>query len=365
MEDLPQLVEAIYEAAFIPEQWPRVLEAMCDASHSASGSLLVFNGITAPEWKTTDRTKDVLQRFAKTDAWMRSERDPQRLIEASRDDKHFHCLNDLMTPEQLARDTVRQLLEEAGVAWQIGTVVPMPTDEQVVFTFERNIAEGRHDDASVGRLTALRPHLARAGTIATRLGIERARGAVDAMDALGIPAALLDRRGIIQGSNSLMTPALVGTRGGGRIVLGHAPGDDLLAAILAGKTHVRSIALPATGESPGRVAHVVPLFGRARDIFSGSLSLLIMHVARSASAQPDLTLLRALFDLSPAEARLTAVLATGRDLAQCALDCHIRYSTARSYLEQIFAKTGVHRQAELVALIAGGIGSLSPGDLHK
>jgi DNA-binding CsgD family transcriptional regulator len=350
------LVDAIYEAAFVPECWPSVLESLRACSGSASGSLLVFDGVTTPRWRTTQRTEDVLLRFSQTDAWKRSERDPERLLEVSLGDQYFHCLNDLMTPEQLERDSVRQLLEEVGVAWQIGTAIPLPTDEQVVFTFEREIANGRHNAASIARLTALRPHLARAGVIATRLGLERARGALEAMRELGMPAALLDRGGTIRDTNALMTSALIDTRGGGRIVLGHPPGDAALSAILKGQSSARSIALPATETRPGRIAHVVPLVGAARDIFAGSLSLLVMHVASGSQDLPDIALLRGLFDLSPAEARLTAVLAGGSELSQAAADCNIRLSTARSYLEAIFRKTGVHRQSELVALIAGSIG---------
>jgi DNA-binding CsgD family transcriptional regulator len=162
----------------------------------------------------------------------------------------------------------------------------------------------------------------------------------------------------VRDANALMTTALMDTRGGGRIVLGHPPGDAALNAILTEQSSARMIALPATHTRPGRVAHVVPLIGTARDIFTGSLSLLVMHVASGTQAQPDVALLRALFDLSPAEARLTAALASGRKLAHSAAGCSIRLSTARSYLEAIFRKTGVHKRSELVALIAGNFGKI-------
>jgi len=61
----------------------------------------------------------------------------------------------------------------------------------------------------------------------------------------------------------------------------------------------------------------------------------------------------ALFDLSPAESRLVAELASGTTLAAAASRCNIQLSTARAYLEQVFRKTGCHRQAELVGLLAG------------
>lgn len=61
--------------------------------------------------------------------------------------------------------------------------------------------------------------------------------------------------------------------------------------------------------------------------------------------------MRALFDLSPKEATLAASLASGRTLKQAAEDNHIQISTARSYLEKIFHKTGARQQSQLVALL--------------
>lgn len=334
------LIGSIYEAAFIPERWNSVLEALRVSSQSASGSLLIFDRQSPPRWKTTARTRQVLERFATTEAWKKSERDPLRLAEATTDDRYFHCLNDLMTPDQLERDTVRQLMEEVGVAWQIGTTIAMPTDEHVVFTFERNIAEGRHDPESISRLTVLRPHLARAGMIATRLGIERARGALDALTGLGLPAALLDRKGQVRDTNELMTPALIATRGGGRLVLGNPGGDAALAAILTGTSTARSIALPPTATQPGRVAQIFPLLGEARDIFAGSMSLLVMNLATGMPQKPDLAILSALFDLSPAESRLAASLASGSDLADSAKACGIRLVRLDPISSRSFAKPG-------------------------
>lgn len=49
-------------------------------------------------------------------------------------------------------------------------------------------------------------------------------------------------------------------------------------------------------------------------------------------------LIHALFDLSPAEARLAASLASGRSLREAADHQGTRFSTARSYLESILRK---------------------------
>ena len=61
------------------------------------------------------------------------------------------------------------------------------------------------------------------------------------------------------------------------------------------------------------------------------------------------------FSLTNAEARLVSALAAGLDLDDAAGDCGVTKSTARSYLKQVFAKTGASRQAELVARVLNAI----------
>jgi DNA-binding CsgD family transcriptional regulator len=58
-----------------------------------------------------------------------------------------------------------------------------------------------------------------------------------------------------------------------------------------------------------------------------------------------------LFALSATEAALALHLAGGRTLTEAALALNLSEQTARTYSKHIFAKTGTHRQAELVRLI--------------
>jgi DNA-binding CsgD family transcriptional regulator len=60
--------------------------------------------------------------------------------------------------------------------------------------------------------------------------------------------------------------------------------------------------------------------------------------------------LRTAFALSPAEARLISLLATGASLRQASQIVGVSYSTVMSQIKSCFQKTGTHRQAELVAL---------------
>ena len=61
--------------------------------------------------------------------------------------------------------------------------------------------------------------------------------------------------------------------------------------------------------------------------------------------------LRDRFQLTKAEAALAVQLIDGVALAEAAGILDIAYNTARSHLRAIFAKTGTHRQVQLVTLL--------------
>jgi DNA-binding CsgD family transcriptional regulator len=65
------------------------------------------------------------------------------------------------------------------------------------------------------------------------------------------------------------------------------------------------------------------------------------------------TALRALFHLSPTEARLTDLLASGADVGEASEVLGMSAETARFHLKSIFRKTGVNRQVKLVQLVLG------------
>ncbi len=66
--------------------------------------------------------------------------------------------------------------------------------------------------------------------------------------------------------------------------------------------------------------------------------------------------LRHLYELTPSEARLAHVLMSGKTLEECCDHLDIRPSTARMHLGQLFAKTGVQRQGQLISLLLKSVG---------
>jgi DNA-binding CsgD family transcriptional regulator len=73
----------------------------------------------------------------------------------------------------------------------------------------------------------------------------------------------------------------------------------------------------------------------------------IMDLPTPSGAQ-----LRALFGLTPSEARLAQLLACGDTVEEVAQALGVKLTTVRSQVAVIFSKTGVHRQAKLVAMLS-------------
>ena len=74
--------------------------------------------------------------------------------------------------------------------------------------------------------------------------------------------------------------------------------------------------------------------------------------------RPDANILMLLFDLTPSEARIAALLAVGRTTAEITLELSISENTLKTHLRRILEKTATSRQVELVSLLArvGSVG---------
>jgi DNA-binding CsgD family transcriptional regulator len=360
MSEVGTLTDQIYEAGLVPELWPAVLDNLAAISGSASGSILVFdNPDLPPRYKTTELTETSLRTFVTTDQWRQSKRIPFSFpdILTGRYARFFY-VHDLMDPEQIREDSVETNLQHLALGEQISTVIPMPTQEVVSFTFERRVGEGRHEATAIALLDQIRPHAARAGMISARLGLERARATVSTLAALGIPAAVLTRTGKVRAANELMETV-------SDTVLPIAFGGLAIASALANKlfqeaiTHalvssdelVRSIPVPARDDQPPLVVHVLPLFRTAREMLFGADILVAVTSVRSENLVPSSSILMGLFDLTASEAGLAAALTAGKSLRSAAAVMGISFGSARTYLGRIFAKTGTNQQSQLVSLL--------------
>ncbi len=207
------------------------------------------------------------------------------------------------------------------------------------------------------RLRLIVPHLRIAVGLFERLQFAGAQHGVfhSAAQGLGIGLILLDRNRAIVSSNALADRILNEDEGlssrGGELLLASPIHQRLIADLLAGSAPVTPlprfrIERPNHGDLVV-TARVLDL--RAIHAGTGALALFLSHPEPETAADPEA--IRTLLGLTPAEARLAAAMARGHNLVSAARQLGIAHNTAKVQLRAIFAKTGVNRQARLVALI--------------
>lgn len=353
-----ELIERIYEAAFVPDEWPNVLARLATRANAATGELQVLTDGRPPYWQATELTHGMLASFITSGQWQTCER-PLQFLRA--DHPGFLRDTDVLTPEQIERDPVGRIFAGMGLGWQVATVIPMPTGEGVGLTFERRLETGRASDNDVSALDGMRPHLARATLIAARLRLEHARSTVSALEALALPAAVIGGRGrVVAANKQLETMDLFLPVAFGGVAIANAAANRLFqeALLVVGSNReplVRSIPIRRGADHAAAVIHMLPLRRAAHDIFSQADVLVIVTEIRPDGNLPRLGLLSALFDLSPAEARLAVALSAGKSLKTTATEMGIEFNSARTYLARIFSKTGTTQQSQLVALLKSAV----------
>jgi len=219
-------------------------------------------------------------------------------------------------------------------------------------------------DIELGGL--LLPHIRRAVTISNVLDactVERARMA-QTLDALRCAVVLTDARGVILHANEAAEGML---RDGGPV---QGVGGVLQAKKPAAAAELRTaIKVAAQNEAeigkaglairltelgvPPVSAHVLPLTGGDLRTRLQPSAVAAVFINAPPGEQDGAAATAAAFDLTPAETRVLASLLAGRTLAETATALRIAASTAKTHLDNIFSKTGVTRQADLMRLGTG------------
>ncbi|MCP1547881.1 MULTISPECIES: helix-turn-helix transcriptional regulator [Methylorubrum] len=354
------LIDRIYEAAALPELWREVLIELARFAGAPEAVMIVSTGTHYRDFVTTSPEFDaVVNEHLRFPGNVRTE----RLLAL----RHPGFLTDLdvVTEEEIATLPLYQdFLIPRGYGAGTATTVLVPSGDSVIVHCERARAEGDFGPQVLSALNGLRPHLARAALLSARLEMERVTTTTRTLEALGLPAAVLGSGGRVIDANPSLVAMMPHTLSDQplRLAVVDPAADRLLREAVAQSAQpqampVRSIPIAASGERPPVILHLVPIRGAAHDVFVRARFVLI---ATPVVAQdvPSADVVQGLFDLTPAEARLAALIGAGDAPAPAAAKLGITPSTARSVLRRIFQKTGVSRQAELVGLLAGrGAGS--------
>jgi DNA-binding CsgD family transcriptional regulator len=340
------LIDRIYESAFVPDLWPGILWDLAQLGGALSGWLCISNGNVVRWSASSEEARNDLRPLIESGRFTRLER-LSRLLRA----KHTGFVPDhtlYSSLEEMRNDPAyRDLLYPRGMGWASGLAIRLPTGYD----------KGPATPAVIESLNTVHPHLARASFVAARMQLERAQAASQALALLGIPALVFSDNGKVLAANQLIEglSGFILWRADDRIALLDANADALLCDAIATADQddtpsVRSFPLRNAGSA--MIAHVVPIRGSARDILFRCAAMLILTPVTRPEA-PSVDLIRSLFDLTPAEARVARSLATGQTVKDIAAESGTSTNTVRSHVKVVLTKVGYSRQSDVVALLNG------------
>ena len=196
--------------------------------------------------------------------------------------------------------------------------------------------------------------------------LSRIRGLTKAINTSDVATMMVNRRGQLIFANEAAEELIAegdGLRCSGSLLSGSRFADTL--RLQAAIEHVTRPDNPDASQD-GKVAASSPVIALQRKDRRPLMATVIANGAATSDDESAATVhifdpeqdLHALLEpvcklygLSPVETRLTCHLADGISLAEAAAQIRVREQTARSYLKQVFLKTGTNRQAELVWLM--------------
>ena len=356
---MDQLTQSLYQAAGDARLWEPALVGLAERFRSAAATCLMYQGLEAVGARTTPRMRDVSHAFFEQRMW---ENDGRIAHFQQTPIEHFVVTDQHFPAELLAQNEVLRMMAGMGLRHQAGAGILLADGEHVtVFMLDRTTDEGTFSPAELARLNRLRTHLAGAAQLAHMLAHDRARQATAVLQDVGQPAAVLDRRGGVQACNTLFEADFARWAEHGaqrRFRLRNRRAQALLDAAWA-RLHtdepVAHIRVP-TLQGDWRQLQLRPLLGASSDSLWGGHALLLVEPLAAAAAPQTPGQLSHRYGLTDKEARLAGLLADGTPLRAAGQSLGLSYNSARTYLDRVFAKTGTHRQAELVRLVLSSRG---------
>jgi DNA-binding CsgD family transcriptional regulator len=351
-------IDEIYRAALDVERWPKVIasvRALVDAEGgvlfreelgTSAVNFLKFDGLDASVWD------DYQRYYSKRSVWMPvAVRRAKTLFVA-----HEHVDTAQLEKSEFYNDWMRPACLYDG----LGGFLRRTSSAMTWFSMVSTKRAGLFDEDDKRLFVRVLPHVRRALHINRRLYATQFQrdGIADALNELNVGVIVADERCRVVFANAL-----------GEAIL--RQGDGLLAKRRLLQTvqpeitqrlgtlireAVRTNAL--RGEHAGGVVTIPTSIGQPMTVLISPApplglldpsALLFVSVPRN-DAHFDGHEAARHYGLTIAEGNLLRALLEGRRLGDYAKEAGIAPSTARSHLQQLFAKTGTSRQVELVRL---------------
>lgn len=355
---LQQAGTRLGEVLLDPATWPQIMEEI-SAAAGATGAVLLQSDTRTVDIPRTAGVREMIDYYF-ANGWhtrdLRAEKGVPLLLRSEK----VVTDQDILTPEEMSRsDYYQEAVVPFGFRWF--AAVGFAADSALwALVIQRTLKEGAFTRDDKRALGALAQRLSETATLSKAVGQSILTSLTNAFDRINQPAVALHRMGLVLNINSA-TEALLDDEiflRNRRLVLRDKRASSALAELIDRLQTVPDNAELSTAPIVVRrrskgplVIRALPIDGAARSPFLGARMLLLLS---DLSCKPGLhsDVLARAFGLSPAEARLASLVATGASAIEAADRLGLGHETVRTQLKAIFAKTQTHRQSQLAVLLS-------------
>jgi DNA-binding CsgD family transcriptional regulator/PAS domain-containing protein len=370
-----ELVELIYRGPLEARPWHGFLDALADRLGCLNaGIVLRLSRQGTPPiaiWGRPPAVSDAEARRIQATHAEIGHLDPLR--NALSAPGAIHTLDEIMPRAALLENRFyREVLAPYGFERMLGMYIAEPGGWEGNIGVVNPLDRPDFGDAHRQLLLGLRRHIEQSLAIFARISREETelQALIDTLDRLTIGTFILGADGTVVRANSaarrLLAAREIVLQRDDRLALPDRAADAELQEILSAvRACPRARGAPPFVEAM-RVESIaerhVGILVRAIDspapYRGGAAPSAVVYVSAARSTQPLERLVMQLFDLTPSEAHLATLLATGFSLAQAAEKLGLTENTVRTYCKTILSKVGVGRQADLIGLILRSVAVL-------
>lgn len=357
-DHLFKALDQFQDAALEPMRWRAAVEAVSQACGAMGANVMQPKGGGALGGVLYTESLDrVMEDYLREEWYLRDYR--ARFIPLLQS-KGVILERDMATAEQMkSMDYYRFLAKHRMQNTAIMDI--SPTNEELYFVLQRDIDDGPFDSEDIVHFHTLRERFIAATQLMRHFATAKNDGMATAFETARIGCLFFDRRGRVILANPKAENLL---RAGpylsqGAIKAVYPAENTALQKAVAALTEQ---SLPADRKPGGFVTlsrfEGRPLIVRFQklgeqfsDLFNPATAMaLIEDPDEETGHNPEK--LATLFGLTPAEARISLLLATGTGAVEIAGQTGLSYETVRSHIRSIFRKTETGRQSELSALFS-------------
>ncbi len=361
--ELLELVDGVYEASLEPGRWDAVLSGVAKSFDATASGIRIQNGAyVSQHWVGLEPSFEqaYLEHYALLDPWV-----PAAL---SRSPGRCYTSQELVADEELERSAFyHELCKPFGMRELCGGILEHTDALIVSMSVMRRDGAEPFDAHTARAMNELTPHVRRALAIQRRLRTGDGTTTWAAIDGLPIAVVTLDRHGRVHRTNRRADELLL-RRDGLSVEQG------VLGALTAADTRklasfVKSLVSPLASEASrepvlrverGEEKRPLAIVGiritresaPAWELHHGGEPEVLLAIAvDDGVGEPPPELLRKLYGLTPAEARVAVQVGMGKSPREVSEALGIAWSTVRFQLRQVFEKMNVRRQSELTRVL--------------